>query len=312
LNLKTTTIFTELQATAFWELSIITSRFPTRRQTLYSELDRNGGSTWSQIQAICLDEINGISARINPAPETPQPASEAPAGRQTIAAPLKNDLIFAKPQPPKTFGQKAEALLGPTVRKHGNSPGATPLKNALEYSSQKLLPASTRAEIAPAHLQEKASGYLVKFVHSPVGYPFRKPFYRRVNAVIFGAGDYQNSTVVINAVNALTKLVVESVKEDTYAQVSKSVPTIIRAYASAITVVEGFVSGLESHWSDIEGRQPILEVEVLLGVLKEGLEDVFGAFGEYLDGLGMGAAEAGKVKGLLGKRAEMEKISGLS
>ena len=38
-----------------------------RRKTIYTEVDRAGGSTWAQISQICLDELTAIQARIKEA-----------------------------------------------------------------------------------------------------------------------------------------------------------------------------------------------------------------------------------------------------
>ena len=151
---------------------------------------------------------------------------------------------------------------------------------------------------------------MVKIVRSPLGHPFRHPFTRRANAVVFGgSGEYSSACVVINAVDALTNLTTNSLTEDKYAQVSKSVPQIIRFYAAAIQGLESFVAGLQPHWSDVGGKERVGDVDTLLTALKQGLESVFGVFGEYLDGLGMGSSEVKQYKMLLGRRGkEMEMI----
>jgi nucleoporin NDC1 len=195
------------------------------------------------------------------------------------------------------------------VRKQGNNPGAAPLKEALQYSSQKFLTDGQKAKLSPTHIQREASGLLVQIVHSPVGYPFRQPFNRRVSAVVFGGGEYSNTSVIINAVDALTALLLASLKEDKYGEVSKSVPTVIRAFASTISAVEVFLSGTDRHWSDIDAKKWAVDVEVLLQALRQGLEGIFGGFGEYLEGLGMGADEVRSCKSqLVSKRSEMEQV----
>ncbi|MGG6495946.1 UNVERIFIED_CONTAM: nucleoporin NDC1, partial [Bacteroidetes bacterium 56_B9] len=49
---------------ALWELYLITTQFESRRKTIYTEVDRAGGSTWSQVCNLCLAEISGVQQRI--------------------------------------------------------------------------------------------------------------------------------------------------------------------------------------------------------------------------------------------------------
>jgi nucleoporin NDC1 len=300
---------------------LITTRFSERRETIYSELDRADGSTWTQIQTLCLAEISSIKTRIdkfnNPvAPSTapPPPVTQVP-GRKPIAAPLKTDPIFAKAPPPATELRKAATYIGDVARRHGNTPGAQPLKEALEYGSQKLLTDGQRHQIAPEHIQQTANGLLVQMVHSPFGYIFRQSFSRCASSVVFGGAivegsEYSTASVTVSAIDALTQLLVQSLKEDKYAQVSKSVPTIIRVYAAAINAVEVFLRDLVPHWSDVkfqkQQRSKVEDVNVLLEALREGLEDIFGAFGEYLEGMGMGAQEITQLKGLCAWRPALD------
>jgi nucleoporin NDC1 len=318
------------KATAFWELVLITTRFPERRQTIYSELDRMGGSTWSQIQSLCLAEVSAIRTRIDKFTSPPATQSSAPSpaaevkGRQPITAPLKTDPIFVKAPPPATELKKAATYIGDVARKHGNSPNAKPLQKALEYSSHKLLTDAQREQIAPAHIQQKANGILTQIVHNPyIGYIFQQRFSRRASSIIFngtliGGTQYSTASVTISAVDALSQLLVQSLKEDKYGQVSQSVPSIIRAYTEAIKAMEVFLANSSPHWSDVNfqnsHRGEVGDVEVLMEALKDGLENIFGTFGEYLEGMGMSQGEIAQCKGALSSRSalggkkEMEKV----
>jgi nucleoporin NDC1 len=304
------------KATAFWELVLITTRFPARRQTIYSELDRAGGSTWSQIKTICLDEISAVKSRIvafQLASAPPAPVSDADIpSRQPIAAPLKTDNVFAPAPAPATEGQKVAAYARSVALRHGMSPGAKPLQNALEYSGRKLLTDGQRAQIQPDIVKKKAEGWFVQLVKSPVGWPFRQPFARRAMSVICGT-PYSRAGVIIDAVDALTRLAVESLREDTYGKVSKDVAAIVRVFADTITAIEAFVAGLEPHWTDVEfssrKRGSVKEINEILDTLRDGLGAILGAYGEYLGGLGMGDKELKAIKVLVAKRKEMEEIA---
>jgi hypothetical protein len=317
------------QATAFWELVTITSRFPARRQSIYDELDRNGGSTFSQILALSLAQISAINSRVvaykTTSSATPPPApSDDVQIRQPIAAPLKTGAVFENGQPPVTASQKVAAWTASVAKTHGNSPGAKPLQTALEFGSKKLLNDSQRAKLQPAAVEKEAEGFLLNIVKSPLGWVIRKPFARRATSVICGA-PYSEAGVVCDAILATTILAKQALKEDKYARVSREIPSILLTFSSTIKSIEVFLKELQPHWSDVAfteaSRMDVVEVNQVLGALKDAVGVLLGGYGEYLPGLGMsegqirdvrastgpGAKEKSKLK-LKGKEQEMEQI----
>ena len=68
---------------------MISSSFETRRITIFQQLDRAGGSTWTQILTICLAELQGIQDRIKDFQARAQPP--APATEPTEPEPATTD-----------------------------------------------------------------------------------------------------------------------------------------------------------------------------------------------------------------------------
>ena len=309
---------------AFWELSLICAFFDARRKTIYTEVDRQGGSTWTQVSKLCLDEIAAIQERIQGAqqapPPPPQPSqSQSPSPQQQQQQPLglpriadrgvQNGDVWAKPPPDfvQSVGNVAKSL--------GQSPNApNPVvpraKRALEWSADRMLSKEEQARLSTEGLSKEAGGLVTRFLRTPVGEPFRQTFARRVQAVVFGT-PYGKGLNIIHASRALSMLGRWSLKEDDYGQVAKSVALIIRTYTEAITAIQGFVQGLKPDWTDVcftEQERDVKEVREVVGVLKQGLEEVLLAFGEYASAVGLSKKELREARDLFGRGVEMRKV----
>lgn len=304
------------QSFAFWELVLLSHRFDVRRQTVYSEIERPGGATWSQILNICLAEINSISSRVqsNTASMSPSQELQQQPALQTlpkIAIPPKDDAIFAAPPPANNALALAQSGLSTIAKSHSDPSNVTkslPMtpqaKKLLEYGGNRLLPPSTQEQLRPAVLKSRANTAVVALLRSPLGAPLRQTFRRRVAAVVHG-GPLSSADTIRDAAAALARLAACSLKEDTYGQVAKDVATIIKTFGANIKAIEGFVAGLEPHWTDIgfsegSGRR-VPEVEETAEVLRAGLEEVLRAFGEYSDGLGLSVGEMREAKEVVGR-----------
>jgi nucleoporin NDC1 len=295
------------RSSAFYELLLITIKFPERRTTIYSELDREGGTSWSQISTLCLTQIQGITSRIvafndatNPT-TAPEPEIKT---RESIAPPLKTDNIFAtQPLPmgtPARTGEWAKSV----AAKYGNSPGAEPTKDFLKLASRKLLTNEQRDALVkqPQIVEKRVEGLWDSIIRSYAGWPFRQSFDRKVMGVICGT-PYSQAGVIVDAVDSLTRLVVESLKEDLYGQVSGDVVSIIRVYVSTLKAVQEFLQTVKPHWTDIEftekKRTQVKEVNDVVDALRDGLSAILGTFGEYLLSIGLAAGEIKEIKGLV-------------
>ncbi|OCL02593.1 hypothetical protein AOQ84DRAFT_304447 [Glonium stellatum] len=295
---------------AFWELVLITERFDARRRSIYEEIDRNNGSTWKQILVVCLAEIRGISERIraaqspgSSAPTKPEPIQILPR----ISQPLNEDGVIGKIAPPTTRLDRLGNFATDFAKTHASPPGSSPpTQKLLEYSNT-LLNSEKTAQLNSSTVTSWLQTRLLLLVRSPFGIPFRKSLRRTANVIIAGT-PYSRAGTISDAVSALTGLAMCSFKEDILGQVHKDVPEIIRAFVAAIKNIEGFVKGMEVHWTDVdlEGKNEneikrIPEVEELLRALKGGLEKIVLAFVEYLEPMGMTEAEITEAKDLAQK-----------
>lgn len=133
------------------------------------------------------------------------------------------------------------------------------------------------------------NAYLIRFLRSPFGRPFRRTFKRRVSTVVLGSPIGELNSIV-DSVNALTALALASLTEDNYGKVAKDVPLLIQAFVSVIQSVEGFVRELPVHWTDVEfsdADRRVEEVDLVVGSMKAGLKGMLDAFGKYATELGL-------------------------
>lgn len=316
---------------AFWELFLICTQFDVRRKSIFSEVDRKTGSTWSQISAICLNEIEDIRSRIR--------ASQDPVeGRAKMAAEelsrKQQEHLIGHPQTapmglPKianqgvqegeVFAKQSSSLsqnFGNFAKSIGQSPNAqNPLtpraRRALEWGTDRVLSKEQQAQLSKQGLSKETSGYMLQFLKTPLGEPFRQTFSRLANAVVFGV-PRSNRVNIVHAVRSLTALVLASLKEDDFGQAAKDVPTVIRTYTATIAEIQRFLQVLEPSWTDVEfnprkSRQ-VEEVFELVQDFRNGLEQMLLAFGEYAGSLGLSKKEVREAKDAVGKGLGSEMV----
>ena len=306
------------QTFAFWELLYICQRFDARRKAIFSDIDRSSGSMWNQVMTLCLDNVLSISNRITAFqnPSTSAAPSQQKITIETlppISAPLRQENIFTDPPPPSTRREKIESSVGTIAKSYGQSPQpAKPLKflenqraegqKYIGAARQKFLTQGQQKTFSSSGLLAQYNEYLMRFLRTPVGYPFRRTFRRRVCTVVLGT-PYSELNPLVNSINTLSALAVASLKEDNYGKVAKDLPLLIRAYVSITSSIEGFVSSLPAHWTDVEfseSDRKVEEVDLIVGSLKAGLKDMIGAFGKYATELGMGEGEIGTARRVAG------------
>lgn len=304
---------------AFWELAMITGKFEERRKTLYGELDRKGGSTWSQILNVCLAEIQSVSQRIQDSQgAVPPPSNEPPQPLQTLpkisSQPVRADAILRAPPPPSTGFQAIEQTVGSLAKSYGQSHGSTnPVspraQKLLEYGANRVLTKEQQEQLNLTHLANNANGLVASIIRTPLGMPFRQAFARRVNAVVFGV-PYSSATIIVHAIQSVCGLAVASLKEDNLGQVQKDIRTIVRTLIYTTQQVQIFVQKLPPHWTDVEfdGSRHVPEVEALLTVLRDGLHEIVVTFGEYAGNLGLTRQEIMLAKELAGRGPEMQSV----
>lgn len=291
---------------AFCELALISQRFIARRKTIFADIDRPTGPAWNQIMTLCVGNILAISNRIA---EFQNPASKSAPPTQQItieslpsisSAPLRQDNIFSNARPPATTREKFESSVGIIAKSYGQSPQhAKPLKflesqrpeaeKYLGLASQKLLTQGQQESLSSSGLLAQYNAYLLRFLRTPFGRPFRQTFKRRVSTVVLGSPIGELNSI-IDSVNALTALALASLTEDIYGKVAKDVPLLIQAFVSAIKSIEGLVRNMPAHWTDVEFSDSDRrggEVDLVIGSMRAGLKEMLDAFGKYATELGL-------------------------
>jgi nucleoporin NDC1 len=315
-----------VQTYAFWELSLITSHFEARRATIFQENGRLPESTWKQILKVCITEIESIKIRINATTPKGTPASSGTLQTETDAQSLPR--ISARPirtedvMQSQTTSNKSQAIAqyaDQFVKWQGSSkegPILTPQKarklieDGTDQAAKKLHLTTYKEALETKGFVGLVNSVAAPLVSSPFIGPFlRQTFRRRVRLVVTGS-PYSRTSTILDAVKALTTLVVCSLKEDTVGQVARDVPAIIRSLMSTITQIENFVTALPPHWTDLsfkENCRKVPEVVDVMDVLKENLDKILVAHGEYLETEGLTRKEIREAKSIV-SQPEMQKI----
>ncbi|KAJ5099077.1 nuclear envelope protein [Penicillium argentinense] len=325
------------KAFAFWELSLISQRQPERRKTIFNEIDREGGSSWSQVVASLTDVIKAIPARISafsaPPPEqAPQPTLQ-PLPRLTEA--LKTDSVFAVTPKTTSRQDKFGQAFGSTARSYGQSPDWTPAararaRHAIDQASTAMLSPERKKKLLDTSKElkmlmngppvtykpENVHPVIASILRTPVGQFFCQPYARRASNIVLD-GPSSSLTLIVDAVDALTRLLVASLAEDQYGRVQADVAPVIRLFTETIMAVEEFVhgGGLHAHWTDVSfppssnpeaqvKAREIPNVDLVLDTLKSGLRDLLEAFKPYLRDIGVEGKDLRLAKEAAGVDAE--------
>lgn len=310
------------KAFAFWELSLICSQFDIRRRTIYTEVDRAGGSTWAVISQVCMNEITAIQERMKATQQPAQPPSSATQAQQATAQPVpsydmpriadrsvQNGDVWTKPNP--SFRNSASNVARSAGQNHGvTSPLVPGARRAIEWSADHMVSKDTQARFTPGGMQKEASGLLNTFLQSWLGEPFRQTFANKTKSIILGS-PVSAKVNIIHASRGLSNLCSCSLKEDDYGQVSKSVAQIIRTYAETIRGIQAFVQTATPDWTDVyfnDRARYVPEIEEVVGELRRGLEKVVLTFGEYAESVNVSKKELREARELIGRGQEMRSV----
>ncbi|KAI6710787.1 nuclear envelope protein [Diplocarpon mali] len=289
----------QTRAFAFWELVYIAERFEGRRKAIFEDIDRQGGSTWSQILDVCLGVINGIETRIanferpqSNADQDPAKFRESPApGLPRLSQRPKDGLkepgdLFTKPK------RSAVGEIGEYAKLQGQSPhgpSSPTAKKAIKALEGIMIP---REQAGPA--AGSVCGWLkdlaLRVLQSAVGTPFRQEYRRKISAIVLGQ-PFGDVGIIVDAVDAVTRFSVCSLNEDKFGNVQRDVNLIIKTLTSTITKLEAFKEKLGFHWTDVERKKESPEVDIVLAALKSGLNEMVTAFGNYREGLGLSESD---------------------
>jgi nucleoporin NDC1 len=121
----------------------------------------------------------------------------------------------------------------------------------------------------------------------------------------------------VDAIDALTQLLIASLAEDQYGRVQADVPSVIRLFTETIVTLELFVhqGGLDAHWTDVyfppsskpeaqEEARKVPDIELLVASLKNGLGDLLSSFKPYLRDIGIEGRDLRLAKEAAGVDAE--------
>ncbi|KAF7713176.1 Uncharacterized protein PECH_001709 [Penicillium ucsense] len=269
---------------ALWELGLISQRQPDRRKAIFSEIDREGGSTWSQILSCAQEEILAIVKRIDEY-KAPKSASQ-PAAQKTALKPELQSLprLTDAPRDQNVFATAPKATsrhemfgeaLGSTAKAYGQSPDWTPTARARardvfdKASTAMLSPERKRKLLASAQELKRLTG-------GP------------------------STTYRPEDVHPLVVQVLRCLNEDQYGKVQADVPSVINLFTQTLMTLDAFIyqGGLDAHWTDIDfppssnleaqvEARKVPAVELILNTLQSGLRDLLEAFRPYLRDVGV-------------------------
>jgi nucleoporin NDC1 len=306
--------FTDIvQAFAFWELVYIAQRFEGRRRNIFEDIDRAGGSTWSQLLTICLDVVNGMEARITSFQNPQRPVSQATAkslGIQDPALPPSPELlpriaqpvgdginasgdIFTNPPLEKGKSRRAAVAMGRFVKGHGQSPPesiSSKSKSLLSKAEETVLSQQQQQSLSQQGVTGLFRKQFIQILESPLGWPFRQEYRRRLTATVLGA-PYGDVGIIVDAIDSLTRFAVGSLTEDKFGNVQKDVKAIMLAFTSAIVKLESFRRDIGIHWTDVQRKQECPEVDTILAALRGALNALIDAFEEYATDLKISRTE---------------------
>ncbi|KAL9004508.1 MAG: hypothetical protein Q9188_002665, partial [Gyalolechia gomerana] len=210
----------------------ISKQFPGRRVTIFKDLDRPGGSAWSQISNECLKVIQEITTRISAYEKglTEQQPSIHPSQLQSLprlGAPLREEPVLLNPPPPSSRREVVGRQVGAFAKSYGNNPSPGSPKQYLEYARNKVIPQDYQQTLSVSNAQSTFSTGLTRSLHWRISQPFRQTFARRVNSIAF-AQPYSDVQIIVHAITSLTALATKSIEEDCYGKVARDIPTLLR------------------------------------------------------------------------------------
>ena len=289
---------------AFLELSLISQDYRERRQAIFADIDRPTGPMWTQVMNLCLGRILAVSSRIS---ENQRPSQQSQIQAQPtqatslrrITPPLRQDPIMSAPATPTNRREKVQYSIGTFAKSLGDSPKSPSpsAKQYLESARSKLLTQSQQQTLSIEGVKSEANPYIINFLKSPLGWPFRQTFARRARSAIF-ASPYSDVETILNAMESISRLAVGSLKEDSYGKVAQDVPLIIRVFMSTLDALGAFTQSTNPHWTDVsfQGNRKVEHVEALESYLRIGLRRLIDSFESYAGELGLSVEEVKKAQ----------------
>ena len=280
---------------AMWELAFVARDFEDRRRAIYQDIDRRDGPMWSQVYGICMELVKGLETRIDtygkaPAPAAPPTNVQAVEEKQQFSQPVRQDPILASTPQGKTFRAEVEKAVGNAATDPRQKPMLSPLARKAVAEAKDRLRNVQREIQGAGNPNSGLREWSRTFLASPVGWLFRQDFHRRLSAAVLGT-PYGEVSLYVNAINSLGQLAVHSLAEDTYGNVQRDVPSIIRTLTSTTKKLDDFVAGFPQHWTELTVDRSSREVDEILVALRDGLSELVASFGPYSRDLRLSPAD---------------------
>ena len=274
---------------AFWELALVAHRHRERRKTIFEDFERPTGPMWSQMVQAGLAVLQELQLRITgPPPPIAQPSeAEQIKPLPRLLPELQTQSIFnASPNP-----SRAEWFASP-LKQFGST--RQPWRPSIEQTA-KQMETKMREYAQPPGPPRGPSNrlfdqWVVALKQTAVGWFFTSTITAQINATVLGSPS-GNAAVVVDVIEALTKMQVASLTEDTYGKATPTVPVTVRVFTKTLTLIEAFVS---QNKQSVRGGTE--EVDVIIERLRASLKELLSAFQVYLIDQGLGIADLNQAK----------------
>jgi len=253
------------QATAFEELTLIANHDKARRQTIFLE-HRNGTSSWNHILRASLEVLAEIRNKHSGLQQPSQQFSKVaelaqvqPESAHQLA--VKQTNIFVTRQSHKVPFEFARA------------------------SEEKSSAVITNSIISAEGLWLRLHSTLSNSQVLALGWLFRACVELRATS------DLPHVRVGIQAVQAISQLVVKSADEDTLGMVQWDLGVLLNCLCLTLKALESYVrtphGEIHTPKALLQRKVLLLEQEILGTSIKLAIRDIVHRFGEHLDGMGL-------------------------
>jgi nucleoporin NDC1 len=276
-----------VRAFAFWELAIIAQKHKDRRRAVFDDIERPTGSMWSQMVQAGLNVLKEIHLRIEGPPPPAETTPEKVVPLPRLLPETEADPILAATKP----ATRAEWLATP-LKAFGSTkqPWRPPIEQTAKQVETKLIEYARPPNADKESSKSLVDQWATTFRESPIGWIFTSTNTARINATVLGS-PYGNAALVVDVIEALTKMQVASLTEDTYGKATPTVPDTVRTFTKTLNLIEEYV--LQNRKGVTGG---IEEVDIVVTRLRASLKELLSAFQVYLIDQGLGIGELNQAK----------------
>ena len=272
---------------AFWELAIIAQGNADRRKTIFTDIERPTGPMWAQMLDEALRVLKQVDERVSP-PKTSTPTVDAKPQKieklPKLVPETRSEDILAPPTPSQSARKIVEGWALAGAKRIGTSP--EPWRPPLD-KAVKVIEESAVAEARQTITKD--------FKQSPIAWLFSSSNAAKINAMVLSS-PYGNAALLVDAIEAVTRMMAASLQEDLYGNIIKGVPSAVKQFTTTITLIEAFIK------ANPPGAGNIAEVEIVLERLKAGLRELLAAFQSFLNDTALGIGELNAAKRASGQK----------